>query len=325
MQLLLSWRRNPPGQILSWTLRGCSQVMFQNNPTCGLLFFIAIFLAAFQAGMPQIAWGCLLATVIATITAALQATDRAGLAQGLYGYNACLLGVALPTFLAPGPLMWCSIVFWSLLSPGITVALNRWLAPGPLPALTAPFVLASWVTLLGSYHFNALPPAHLPPPELPLARVFTDIPSLPGDLLREFLSGVSQVFLADNALSGTLILLGLAISSPRAMGYALLGAALALSIAWGLQAEPASLREGLYAFSAVLTAVALGSAFPVPGKSALPRCLAGILSTVLVQGAFNTLLAPFGIPSLTMPFVSVTWCYLLSAPGSEPTKERDCV
>ena len=32
------------------TLRGCAQVMFQNNPLTGLLFFAAIFVGAFAEG-----------------------------------------------------------------------------------------------------------------------------------------------------------------------------------------------------------------------------------------------------------------------------------
>ncbi|ESB01933.1 urea transporter, partial [Klebsiella pneumoniae] len=35
------------------------------------------------------------------------------------------------------------------------------------------------------------------------------------------------------------------------------------------------------------------------------------IDTVFVQGAMNTLLAPVGIPTLTMPFVLASWLFLV--------------
>ncbi len=37
----------------------------------------------------------------------------------------------------------------------------------------------------------------------------------------------------------------------------------------------------------------------------------GTVFTVIVQGAMNVLLTPFGIPTLTAPFVLVAWLFLL--------------
>jgi urea transporter len=39
--------------------------------------------------------------------------------------------------------------------------------------------------------------------------------------------------------------------------------------------------------------------------------LAGTIFTVLVQGAMNMALTPFGLPTLTGPFVLATWLFLL--------------
>ena len=85
-------------------LRGIGQVMFQDNPLSGLLFFIAIGWGSFAAGMPQVAIGGVVALVAGTLTAQWLRVDAAGLAAGLYGYNAYLVGLALRTFLAVSPL-----------------------------------------------------------------------------------------------------------------------------------------------------------------------------------------------------------------------------
>jgi urea transporter len=44
----------------------------------------------------------------------------------------------------------------------------------------------------------------------------------------------------------------------------------------------------------------------------------GTVFTVIVQGAMNVALAPFGIPTLTAPFVLVSWLFLLPRQHFEP-------
>ena len=78
-----------------------------------------------------------------------------------------------------------------------------------------------------------------------------------------------------------------------------------------LQAEHANFNNGMYAFSAVLTAIALGSTFNKPSWRVLIYTLIGVIFTVFVQGALNTLLTPVGIPTLTMPFVLASWLFLV--------------
>lgn len=297
---------------LDMTLRGCSQVMFQNNPLTGLLFFIAIFIGAYGEGRPQVAFGCLLGTVAATGSAALIVTDRTALRAGLFGYNGCLIGAALPTFLAMSTLLWVSITLGGLLSVIVTLALSRLLKPWKLAVLTAPFVFITWSLLLASYAFG-----HFSPARLPLAAMPSNASGHAGylsfsEIVTGTLQGVSQVFLFCNVTSGVLLLLGLGITSRRAMALGFSGALLATLIAGGLGADPHSISAGMYAFSAVLTAIALGSVFSRPGWRGLIYTLSGVIFTVVAQGTFNTLLAPLGIPSLTMPFVLVCWLLLLA-------------
>ena len=48
-----------------------------------------------------------------------------------------------------------------------------------------------------------------------------------------------------------------------------------------------------------------------PRARVIGYALLGTVFTVVVQGALNVLLTPFGIPTLTAPFVLVTWLFLL--------------
>jgi urea transporter len=61
----------------------------------------------------------------------------------------------------------------------------------------------------------------------------------------------------------------------------------------------------------VLTALALGAVFYKPGVRVAVYALVATVFTVVVQGALNVVVAPFGIPTLTAPFVLASWFFLL--------------
>jgi len=71
------------------------------------------------------------------------------------------------------------------------------------------------------------------------------------------------------------------------------------------------ITAGLLGFSPVLTAIALGSVFHKPGARVLAYAALGTVFTVIAQAALNVLVAPWGIPALTAPFVLTTWLFLL--------------
>ncbi|ECC3555193.1 urea transporter [Salmonella enterica subsp. salamae] len=302
-------------------LRGCSQVMFQNNPLTGLLFFIAIFVGAWEEALPQVAFGCLLGTATSTLSAMWLVDDHATWRNGLYGYNGCLVGTALPTFLLPSVWLWGGVIFSSVISVIVTIALNRLLRTWKIAALTAPFVLVTWTVLLASYPFSHLQHVRLPSPGVPTDGVSSSVHPGVMEVLSGTLHSVSQVFLCSSVTGGLLLLLGLVVSSPRAMLLGFFGALLGVETALAIGASPQMVFAGLYAFSAVLTAVALGSVFNPPGGRVLLYTLIGVIFTVLVQGAFNALMAPLGIPSLTMPFVIASWLFLSANPAVFATRQ----
>jgi urea transporter len=81
--------------------------------------------------------------------------------------------------------------------------------------------------------------------------------------------------------------------------------------------------EGLYQFSAVLTAIGLGSAFYSPNLRVILYAFLGTVFTVVAQGALNVALAPLGIPTLTFPFVIAAWLFLLPNIQFMPESHRE--
>jgi len=128
---------------------GVSQVMFQANLWTGLLFLIGIALSDWR----HASW-VLVASVIGMLVASYHVTptiraldverlvERAQvevIALGLYGYNATLAAVAL--------FLWRRSFIPPLLGILISVPIAEFVPLLGLPALTAPFVLATWMVL----------------------------------------------------------------------------------------------------------------------------------------------------------------------------------
>lgn len=119
-EFLASWERLcASSQVLRFVdinLRGTGQVMLQDNPLSGVLFLAAIIWGSYAAGAPRIAIGGIVALVAATLTGYWVHADKKSLIAGLYGFNGILVGLALPTFLAPGPLLWAYVILGGAVS-----------------------------------------------------------------------------------------------------------------------------------------------------------------------------------------------------------------
>jgi urea transporter len=320
---LSSWTnaasKNPVLRFIDVNLRGAGQVIFQNNPLTGLFFLVAIVWGAIAGGQIDIAIGAVVALVIATATATLLDADETSLSQGMFGFNGVLVGAAVPTFLANGPAMWFILVVGAATSTVAMLAVSKVMKTWEAPALTFPFVLTTWFLVLGAYSFGHLPIASMGPAALPhAAAAVAEAPFSAVDLFLAWLKGPAQVFLINNPVSGVLVLIGLFVSTPWAALFAALGAAVALAVSLVLGASLASIHAGLYGFSAVLTAVALGCVFYSPSMRVAAYALLGTIFTVIVQGALDTAVAPIGIPTFTAPFVFVTWMFLLPKADLKP-------
>ncbi|MCU0620519.1 MAG: urea transporter, partial [Gemmatimonadales bacterium] len=143
-----------PNLATHWTvqaaLHGVGQVMFQASLLTGVLFLVGIAVsdrrhAGWVLGRSIVGMYAALFHLTAGATAPdpEQLVTRPqvdNIALGLYGYNATLAAVALwlwrPSFIAP------------VLGMLLTVPLTELFPRTGLSALTAPFVLATWIVML---------------------------------------------------------------------------------------------------------------------------------------------------------------------------------
>lgn len=293
------------------SLRGTSQVFFMENALTGVLFFAAMAYASYVSGVWATTIGAAVGVVVATLTARLMECDDASVDSGLYGFNGVLVGAALPTFIAASPQLWVYVVVGAAASTVITAAFSATLtSKWGIPGSTGPFVLTGWLMVAGAYSFGGL-------------HVTGDVPKMPTDyvqgvaalpapleLVEIFFRNIGQVYLLDAWISGAIILAGIFIASVPAGIAAAAGSLVAMAVSMAMGADPALVSQGLYGFSSVLTAIAVGVIFLAPTPKIVVYALLATVMTVFVQGGLDVLVAPVGIPSFTAPYVLTMYLFI---------------
>jgi len=143
--------------LLSWwqgIRNSYAQLFFSLSPWVGWGSIIASF-ASPWLGL----WG-LASVLAANALATLAGQDRQAIKEGMFGFNALLLGLALAYRYNPNPtlaVVWLSAMVLLVL---LTVWMGKRLALSGLPALTLPFVGSMWVVILASDRLPGLEQAH---------------------------------------------------------------------------------------------------------------------------------------------------------------------
>lgn len=290
--------------LIDTVLRGVGQVVFLNNGYSGLLCLLGIALNA-----PLQAAAAFAGSLAGTLAAMWLRADPAAVRAGLYGYNGCLVGIAVPLFLDPSPLVWALAMLAAALSSPLLMALRPGRTLG-LPPLTAPFVLATWA-VIGCMALMAQ--AGITGPREGATRsVSVPQTGLFGDwtVVDSALGGIAQVFLQPSPLSGALIALALLAGSRPVFLLACL-AGLASALSAGVIGVPAeAIRAGLFGFNAVLAAIALGAVFLPRGGLSVGIALIAALVLPAFQMLCALVLSPLGLPTMSLPFLLATWAVL---------------
>lgn len=278
------------GVVADTVLHAYSQVLFSSSRPVGALLLAATFV------VPEVGLVGLLGVVLASALAWVLHLDRAALREGVLGYNALLV------FLAIGAMADHGLAFWSLaaVTAGLVVVVHVALSGVfswylRLPVLSVPFVLVTWTVMAAAPHLRGLA-FHGHPPAL-------DVGAFPGPAaLDGFLRSLGAIFFQPHWTAGALVLAALLLHTRIGTLHAVIGYAVARAAGAWWFTFPAD-QVHLYAgFNFVVTAVALGGVFYVPGASATLLAIVGAVATGLVTAAFTTALQPVGLPVLAAPF-----------------------
>ncbi|MCF3932037.1 urea transporter [Acuticoccus sp. M5D2P5] len=312
--------------FLSLCLRGTSQVFFMENVVTGFLFFAAMAVASYTTGVWATTIGAAVGIVVATGTAQLLDYDKESITSGLFGFNGVLVGAALPTFVAASPQLWVYIVFGAAASTVVTAAFGATLTKSwGVPGSTGPFVLTGWLLVAGAYSFGGLEViGDTPHFATDYAQGVVKIPSYI-EMVQIFFRNIGQVFLLGSEFSGAIILLGIFLASVPAGIAAALGSLIAGVVAVGMEADPSVVLQGLYGFSPVLTALAVGVIFIKTSMKVALYAVVATVVTVFIQGGLDVIMDPDGLPSFTAPYVLTMYLFIAPKRFLAPHPHRPVV
>lgn len=278
-------------EYLAACCRGASQVMLQRSELTGVLFLCGIL-----AGGRVMAVLAVVSLMFATLSCGYK---RPGYADGLWGFNALLVGCAASVFPCPNTLLLAFIVYLTI---PLKQILDKAFVRVGISSLTLPFILATWIFIGVANLWGA---SDLQESVILADDLFTPVP----DIVAGILKGLSQVFLVNSCTGGLLIFAGLLVADRYAALWALAGSAIGMACAAICGCAWVDIANGLWGFSPALTAIAVGVTFRSDGAAwrRIMVTIAAVLLTFAIQLAATPVLALIGLPVLTLPFCLATW------------------
>ena len=275
-----------PCQVPLWRqiLRGFSQCAFQTNEITALFFIAGVTLFNWRMGVCYVA-----SVVIGTVVARLLRGVPDLLGLGLYGFNSGLMGLALANFFQPDLALWLLVPVVAAVVAAGTVAMARWVR---IPFLAAPFIAMFWVLwpladMLGLHKID-----------------LGAFPNAPVALLDGTVCALGATLFATGYLVGILFLAGVLISNWRHAVVAVIGAALAASLAAHVGAKGTAINSGFIGFNAVLAAMAV---YAIVAADLRLAAMASVFATWIFSYVGRNMPAP----ALASGFVLTVWLILL--------------
>lgn len=297
--LPLSFRRGGWGVRAEALLRSYSNILFSDRKLIGLIALAATFFNP-HAGL----YG-LFAILIANGIAHVIGVHEDKVRKGLIGFNALLLGLSFSYYYALSPVSLFILFVAVVLLIFVNIALDHIFGYFfNIPALSIPFVLVSSISYLAFYNYDGAAlhktgpfffDAHFP--EVPRYAIY-------------YLKSLGAIFFQSSPWAGLAIMVALLISSRLGFLLSLLGFFTGLAFHLVLKGDMNDMTGGFVAFNYILTAIALGGVFLIPGPAAFTLAILATLATATVASFIKIFFVSFNMPVLTLPFALTTLLFL---------------
>ncbi|PTP97934.1 urea transporter [Vibrio splendidus] len=296
-------RTNKDIQPFQGLLNGIGQVYFTPSVMTSLLLLLAIsieslalaFLTLLGASCSYaLAFCCYMYTnANANANANKAAYD---IDSGMYALNGALIGLFIGNFFGVTPLLVLVAVLGALLTVPIANIVFRF---KKYRGYTSVFILTSWLiyAIQSTLDLSAFSPSNsaLIPIISFEANSWFDLPTV----VIPFLKGISQVSFIENALSGLVILIAIALNNIKHAIWVVLAVIISTVFSGLIGASSELVAQGLYGYNAILATLALVLYPRIPW----PLILLGILLSCLVTLGFHEL----SLLPLTAPFILSVW------------------
>lgn len=265
-ELLITFRKT----ILPATLNSYSVIFFFNNWLFAVMLLLVTFFN-FSAGLSG-----LISVLLTVVIATSMGFDKNRIKEGIYSFNALLVGIAMGTIFEPGVAFFILLLLAALFSLIISVILSGWLGRYGLPFLSIPFVITFWLILLPSGQLANLGLTQRNVFWInemyalggkPLLDFFQTIDNLPlNKMVIIYLRSLSSIIFQDNLLSGIIIAIALLTSSRISFLLSITGFIVAYLFANLTGSGIASFSFYNIGANYILVAIAAGGFFTIPSR-----------------------------------------------------------
>jgi len=281
-------------------VRSYAQLFFARSRWVGGL------LIASTAVEPRFLVAGLLSVALASVIAQILRFSPDMLREGLFGYNALLVGLGGVAMFGVSSQAWVLTGLGVVASVFLTAALQSTLGQlVRLPALTVPFLLVFYAMLAMAPQIGIIPAVFPPTPgvELPF--------ELPATVV-SYLSGLGMIFFLPYPAAGLLVFVAVVVWSRIGALLSVLGyAAAAATVAWLFPGTPPTFLW-LLSLNFTFVAIAIGGVWFVPRGSSFLLALVATLVAGVVAGGSYAVLGQLGLPILILPFNATVFLVLVA-------------
>ena len=315
---------NKGKDILFSILNSYSQVFFSTSKTLAL-FLVVISFFDYGAGI-----GGLLAVIVANSFAWGLGFNKYLLNSGMYGFNALLTGLGVGLFYQPSPEVYILIAISALTCFIFTVVFQGVLGKYGLPYLSIPFLITIWIV---AHSPNSLTAQNLSERGI---FFYNELYSLGGNtfinfyelleanikssFIRIYFHSLGAIFFQTNIFAGIIIAAGILIYSRITFVLSILGYTTAFFFYKFAGIEFDSLGYTFIGFNYILTAIALGGYYLVPGRVSIGWTILLLPAVVLITISSRQIFMLFKISPYSLPFnvIVLTFLYALKLREQRP-------
>lgn len=298
----------------SGILNSYSQIFFSDNKVfAGILVVVSFF--DIWAGVSG-----LLAIAVSNLLGYLLGYSQLSINKGSYGFNSLLVGLGTGLYFQPGAELFIVVFFASILTFFIAIALEGILGKYGLPFLSIPFLLGMWIISLAAPDFGSLGISERGiyvanemyllggKNLLDLYYWWNELPFIYS--LKVYFLSLGAIFFQFNILSGILIAIGLLIYSRIAFTLSLVGFYAAFYFYQIIGADIHELSYTYIGFNFILTSIALGGFYMIPGRSTYLWVILILPVVVLITISSDHIFSMFRLPIYSLPFNVVVLLFL---------------
>ncbi|MEZ8616713.1 urea transporter [Vibrio splendidus] len=288
-------------------LNGIGQVYFTPSVMTSILLLFAISIESLAlAFLTLLGASCSYALAFCCYMYTNKTADDIG--SGMYALNGALIGLFIGNFFGVTPLLALVTVLGALLTVPIAHIVFSF---EKYRGYTSAFILSTWLIYIIQSTFELSAFSTSDSALMPLisieANSWFNLPTVVILLLK----GISQVSFIENALSGLVILIAIALNNIKHAIWVVLAVIISTVFSGLIGASSELVAQGLYGYNSILATLALVLYPRIPWPLTL---LGMLLSCVITLGFHELSLLP-----LTAPFILSTWVVVyLSGLTQEP-------